>query len=386
MNSPLSPSRHPRLLLSRRGFLISSAFGLVSLPAFFRLNFPWERASRQFYLTSRNDDLGRSFITAVDINGRLRFEIPVEHRCHGVAVDPVRSHRAVVFPRRPGYLGYLVDFQAGEVLQTFRCSEGRYFYGHGCFSADGEFLFATENDYEKEKGVITVRESGSLKLIGEIPSFGIGPHEVSLLNDGKTLVVANGGILERPETGREKLNVSTMDPSLVYVDLQSGKLLDQFRTDNHFLGLRHLAVSSSGITAVAIQNEGPEDVPTPLLAVHRPGGALELLQAPRPVLESMRHFGLSVCLDPVSEIVGLTCPKGNTVAFWNARSGEYLRSLKVADASGLTLSHDGSEFLVTSGTGIMNRIPISGVRDNEPFVIPVQGTKWDNHISRPISI
>ena len=386
MNGRGIHSEPPRLLLSRRGFLIASGFGLVGLPAFFQMRFPWHSAREQFFLTSRNDDAGKNYIAAVDIQGQMRFEIPVGARCHGVTVDPQRPHRAVIFPRRPGYLAYAVDFKLGQVTDTFHCGEGRYFYGHGCFSGDGSLLFATENDYEKERGVIAVRDGKTLQLIGEFPSFGVGPHEVTPSVDGKTLVVANGGILERPETGREKLNVSSMDPSLAYVDIASGSLLGEFRTGNHFLGMRHLSVSPDGTVAVAIQNEGPVDVATPLLAIHRPGEDLRLLHAPESVLRSMNHFGLSVCMDPQTSIVGLTCPKGNVVVFWDAKSGEYLRTLNIVDASGITLSHDAGSFLITSGTGQMTLLPIHGFKTNTPKIIKVEGSKWDNHISKPIAI
>ena len=44
------------------------------------------------------------------------------------------------------------------------------------------------------------------------------PHEAILLADGKTLAVANGGIETHIETGREKLNLDFMQPSLALVE------------------------------------------------------------------------------------------------------------------------------------------------------------------------
>ena len=41
--------------------------------------------------------------------------------------------------------------------------------------------------------------------IGELASFGVGPHEVVLMPDGATLVVANGGIRTHPDRDRAKL-------------------------------------------------------------------------------------------------------------------------------------------------------------------------------------
>ena len=140
-------NKEPKLLLSRRGFIIASAFGLVSIPTDFSLAQLWREAREKLYLTSINNDAGKSFIAAVDVTGKTHFEIPVGARCHATTPDPVRPNRAVIFPKRPGYISYLVDYNEGKILKQFNARPGRFFYGHGSFSKDGKYLFATENDY-----------------------------------------------------------------------------------------------------------------------------------------------------------------------------------------------------------------------------------------------
>ena len=84
-------------------------------------------------------------------------------------------------------------------------------------------LFTTENDYNGKRGVLGIRDSQSLQPVGEYATDGLDPHDVQLLPDGKTLVVANGGIETHPDFGRRKLNLDTMQPSLVYLDSETGK-------------------------------------------------------------------------------------------------------------------------------------------------------------------
>ena len=55
-------------------------------------------------------------------------------------------------------------------------------------------------------------------VVGEIDTHGIDPHEVAWLPDGRSLLVANGGIMTHPRTFRRKLNIPTMDPSLCVLD------------------------------------------------------------------------------------------------------------------------------------------------------------------------
>ena len=50
---------------------------------------------------------------------------------------------------------------------------------------------------------------------GESPSHGVGPHEVTVLADGRTLVVANGGIVTHADAPGVKLDRDRMRPTLV---------------------------------------------------------------------------------------------------------------------------------------------------------------------------
>jgi hypothetical protein len=64
------------------------------------------------------------------------------------------------------------SFARGGAFDIFKRQE-QIFYGHGCYSDDGKYLYVTENDYEKGYGSIAVSETGSMELVGEIPSCGI---------------------------------------------------------------------------------------------------------------------------------------------------------------------------------------------------------------------
>ena len=65
------------------------------------------------------------------------------------------------------------------------------------------------------------------RRIGEFPTHGVGPHELLLLDDGRTLAIANGGIETHPDFGRAKLNIATMKPSFVFVDRITGDLIEK---------------------------------------------------------------------------------------------------------------------------------------------------------------
>ena len=45
------------------------------------------------------------------------------------------------------------------------------------------------------------------RRIGEFDNHGIGTHDISVSDDGRMLVIANGGIETHPDFGRTKLNL-----------------------------------------------------------------------------------------------------------------------------------------------------------------------------------
>src|SRR5690606_30904222 len=109
--------------------------------------------------------------------------------------------------------------------------------------------------------------------IGEHPSYGVGPHELLLHPDGETLVIANGGIRTHPSHDRDNLNVDTMQPSLAYVDRNTGALLEQhyMPADFHQSGIRHMDVNAEGLVVFVMQFEGEPFMEVPLIGTHRRG-------------------------------------------------------------------------------------------------------------------
>jgi hypothetical protein len=199
-------------------------------------------------------------------------------RAHAVAVSP-DGRTCVALARRPGTLASVLDAGAG-VRATFHADPGRHFEGHGVFSPDGALFYTAENDYGAGRAVVGVRSvADGFPSVAEWPSAGIGAHEIALGADGRTLVVANGGILTHPDTGRTRLNVDSMQPSLARLAADSGQLLDQAALEPRLslLSIRHLAVTPDDDVVFGMQDEGLADPGVPLLGVWRRGGRIDLV-------------------------------------------------------------------------------------------------------------
>ena len=273
------------------------------------------------------------------------------------------------------------DPRGGRVIADLQAPADRHFYGHGVFSRDGRLLFTTENDYENERGVIGVWDAADgYRRLAEFDSHGIGPHDLRLMPDGNTLVVANGGIATHPDSGRRKLNIAEMEPSLALIDVRSRGLVErcQLSRSLHKLSIRHLAVSKAGKIAAALQYEGPEEDLPPLLFTWN-GGAPKPHQAPPDVQMAMRNYCGAIALDVSSQVIAVSCPRGNLVTFWDAATGRYLHSLSLEDGCGVAPTGTGSEFLVTSGAG--TRVRYNSARRVARPLPDTYDTAWDNHVA-----
>ena len=370
------------MAIDRRTTLQLLAGGVAGslLPAHFHAEAAAPRAP--LYLSARTDAAGGYRVSGFASDGTSFFDLPLPGRGHSFAVRPDGTE-AVHFARRPGRFALVLDLLRSTIAHRVETPGGRHFYGHGVFSPDGRLLYATENDFDGERGVIGVYDGAhSYRRVGELPSHGIGPHEIALLCDGETLVVANGGIATHPDLPRVKLNLPTMAPALCFVDRRSGVLRRELTLDPalHRLSIRHLAVGPDDTVAVAMQYEGPAQDRVPLVALRRGGGPLHLLHGPPNIIRAMKNYCGSVCFDPSGRTVAVSAPRGNLVTFWDVGTGRFLSSAKVSDGCGVAPGAGPGEALASSGLGSVIVIDARSGAARPLAVGGLEAARWDNHL------
>lgn len=304
-------------------------------------------------------------------------------RGHGLCQNPVNTEQVVMFARRPGNYGVRLNTSAGEVDGKFECADDRYMHGHGCFSADGKKIFSTESSISSGQGKIAIRDSKTLELIGEFESYGIGPHEVKLMPDGFTLVVANGGLLTHPDSGRKVLNLDTMRSTLSYIDSRSGELISEHTVPEPKASIRHLDVAADGTVAIALQVQRSamnNSALTPLAAVHKPGEKIQLLQAPEKITSQLQDYMGSVAINNESRIAAFTSPKGNLALFWHLDDLTLQGYHAFHDVCGLTTSQDNKFFVLSNSAGKIRQVNARTLKENPNKRMHYHNVRWDNHM------
>ncbi|SMR81570.1 hypothetical protein SAMN04488030_2040 [Aliiroseovarius halocynthiae] len=359
--------------MDRRNFFRSVVAGLgtaaLPLPG-------WADAGAPDFVTAGNKPDNSTWLVGLTATGDVRFQIPIPGRGHAAALHPT-GPQAVAFARRPGRFAVIIDCAEGTEVARLNSLDGRHFYGHGAFSSDGSLLFTTENDFDAPAGVLGIWDTtDGYKRIGEVPSGGIGPHEILALPTGG-FVVANGGIQTHPDMGRAKLNLPQMRTNLTYLDA-AGKITAQAELagELHQNSIRHIALDQDGDVVAALQWQGLPTKNVPLVLRHTRGEDLKLLTHPDE--RQLKHYAGSIATCAETGEIAVTGPKGSHVLFFN-KDGTPNGSSQHGTAAGVAQSRTGG-LMITRDGGLVLRM------NGTETLIPVGGDwAWDNHLV-PISV
>lgn len=364
------------MAIDRRALL---GLGAVALAATATRALGLEEGSERYVSAARRTD-GRFVLVIVSGDGRIERELALEARGHDIAFAP-DGRTAVVFARRPGTFALAVDLGSGTPRVLFATPPDRHFYGHGAYSPDGRLLFATENDFAGARGVLGVYDVGAgFRRIGEIDTHGVGPHDVLLLADGRTLCVANGGIETHPDSGRAKLNLHSMRPSLVFIDRTSGELRARHELSAGLarLSIRHLCVDSESRVWFGGQWQG-EALESPELIGHAGADTpARLVDPSRPLGALMKGYIGSIATTDDGLIVAATSPRAGRTIYLDAETERVIGETVLADCCGVAPAYGGA-IAVSSGLGTLE---IDSPRRTSTRSTAVDGLSFDNHMRR----
>ncbi len=275
-----------------------------------------------------------------------------------------------------------MDVQTGKQLAIIKSRPGRHYLGHAVFSPDGRYLLTSENIIDSAEGIITVRDGRDFSFLRELPAYGMGPHDMRLLPDGKTLVVASGGIRTHPNSGRRELNLKTLQSALLFIDVDSGKLLMRRETPTRQLSIRHIDVGSEGEVLVAMQYKGKHEMPK-LVGLQRGSGEIEMLEIDDNDLYTLQNYTASACIAP-GGIGAVTCPRGDRLSLWDLPNKRFLKTIEIKDVGGIAVSSDGKKFVVSANEGELYQVDTESLQA-KPLGSVWQNTRWTNHMVKTVA-
>jgi hypothetical protein len=333
----------------------------------------WASAGNPAFLACAKDPTGAVALHGLDRSGASLFSRPLPARGHAGARHPQRAE-AVVFARRPGAYALVLDAVSGSLAATLAPPSGLHFNGHGTFLQGGALLVTSEQVAETSEGRLGLWAADQgYRRIGDLPSGGIGPHEVLALPDGG-LAIANGGIATMAGT-REETGTEDMRPNLAFADAE-GRLTDVLEPQeaHRMASIRHLAALPGGGVAAALQWHGQVlglGPSAPLLAIGKAGGGLRPSAAPQALWDAALGYAGSIAATS-DGLIALTAPRGNRLFLFDAQ-GRHVATLASADVCGIAASGEG--FIASTGEGALLHVTRIGLAFASTASIA-----WDNHI------
>lgn len=352
--------------INRRSFVKAAGLGfLAALTP--RALMALERTDAVYASGIRAAD-GSFAVATVTEHGEIVDQVTLPARAHGMAFSAATG-KTVAFARRPGTFAMIFDPWNKSEPVVINSREGRHFYGHGAFSPDGRLLYASENDFDGNRGMIGLYDATDrFTRIGEFETYGIGPHDMTVSDDGRLLIVANGGIETHPDFGRTKLNLGEMQPSLVLIDAATGALVEKHVLPAQWaeLSTRHVDLDDKGRIWFACQYEGHRKDLPPLVGHFAKGEDLSFIDLPEETTRRLANYVGAIAVNRREGLVGITSPKGGASVTIDARSGKVLSETTIAEAAGIAPARSG--FAVSSYDG--------------DFLSTRSDVAWDQHIVR----
>lgn len=361
----MAPDRRP-LLIDRRSFIKAAGVPFLAALAPRSLH-ALERTDAVFASAFRARD-GSYGIATVSEAGEIIDRVPLPARAHGMATSHATG-MTVAFSRRPGTFFMAFDPTRRREPVVMHTPENRHFYGHGQFSPDGSILYASENDFDGNRGVIGLYDArNGFARIGEYDAHGIGTHDMTVSDDGRLIVIANGGIETHPDFGRTKLNIDAMQPSLVLLDAATGRLIQKHAMPEKLrqLSTRHVDLGDDGRVWFACQYEGPRNDRPPLVGHFSRGEDVTFLDLPEETTIRLANYVGAIAVNRHEGLVGLTSPNGNAAVMLDAKSGRVVSETTMREAAGVAPAAKG--IAVSSYDGFFG-----SVRSD---------VAWDQHIVR----
>lgn len=349
-------------------------------------------------LNQNEHDFG---VVGIDADRQIVWQTTMPERVHDIVVQPTNVSESqvqdsnvdqrrdvVVMGRRPSEKFWVLDTSNGQVQHAIKADLHRHFYGHACYSLDGELLYVTENDTVSLAGKIGVYDTNdAYKKVAEFNSYGIGPHELIMHPDSETLVIANGGI-KTEQASREELNLDTMRPSLVYLNRHDGTLLEQVVPEHNQMSIRHLAMHNDGTVMIGIQFQGEKHINVPLVLTHQRGDvSFAPLTMPNNQWQRFHQYIASVAVDSDRNLLCVTTPIGGCAAIYDLHTRELIDDVSLPDCAGASVLSSNSAitnnvddikpsgFIISDGQGQLTALRVSVSSDSK-----LNG-KDDKHIS-----
>jgi len=286
----------------------------------------------------QEDDLLQNALIIINLTQKEKRLIDTPFLPHHMSLDPNNKYRLLCFEKN-GNNACEIDLQTQSVVQHLRIEHNRLFSGHAVFSHDGTKLLSIEYDAENHQGSICIRDSKTFEVIRTLPTLGLLPHDCSLTKDD-ILIVSNTG---RDESGFHQ-------PSLVYIDLDTEKLIERVKLDDEKLNCGHFTVTQNNDLVIASAPNNTEDKSiSGGVSIRQQNATVTTMTEPDMVIKRMTGEALGIELNQQYDVIAITHPDANLLTFWSLSEKKLIKAYGIENPRGICQTLDKLHFIISYG-------------------------------------
>jgi len=336
-------------MLTRREMLFGGAMlaSATLVPKFLESAY----AGRQRYVVASVGEKNKGRITIMSLQTGGTRSVHVGFEPHSFLQHPRYPNR-IWAVEKWGVNVVELDVAEGKVIQRIVCSGDKQFYGHGFFAADGSTLFVVRVDTHTGLGHLAGYDTTSYRQIEDYQVTIGGLHDSQLLPDGTLLLTSSGTRKGAYDEGKPALRLESS--SLVYVDLQGGKVLDKafIRDDTHVIG--HFSQAAGG--RLVVLSSPVDRISAPHAHGHIYMGSTSGTQLQQLHIDAATgpYEGemLSVAVNRDASMALVTNPVGRRIIVLDPRSATHITTLMI-EAHGVAYDGARQQFIASTPHGII---------------------------------
>ena len=266
---------------------------------------------------------------------------------HQIIIHPEDKYTVYCF-ERDGRNACTINLRTLSVVQKFQCGNEHQFSGHAVFSKDNKFIYTIETEQQSQQGKINIRDAATFESVRLLPTLGLAPHDCQLLEQD-IMVVSNTGQSE------SKFH----QPSLVYIDMKTEKLLSRLKLDDDTLDAGHFSVTKNGTLVVAsapvktaARTSGEESISGDTLggvSIKLADDPVITISEPAAVVQRMQGEALGISINIKKAIAAITHPEANLLTFWSVTDRQIIKAIGIENPRGITQTLDEKNFVISYG-------------------------------------
>lgn len=257
---------------------------------------------------------------------------------HGICINPNNKY-SVFCVEKNGINACMIDLQTQSVIRTLQTEKNKLFSGHASFSADGKKIACIEKDKGNHQGSITIRHTDTFEIIQQLPTLGLSPHDCQLGTDN-ILTISNTG---KSESGFHQ-------PSLVRINLDTGKLIERIKLDTADLNCGHFITTNNNAMVIASAAVNDKDKTLPGgVSIRKKNKNMTTMTEPAEVIKHMTGEALSITVDEQRSVAAITHPEANLLTFWSIKDKKLMKVYAFENPRGLSQTLDKKYFIISYG-------------------------------------